>query len=51
MGDSAAEGARIHARVHENGPGDISFKDLTLWLVEMIRQEQEEIQKRRDAGK
>ena len=49
MGDSAAEGALIHAKVHESGQRDISIKDLTLWLVEQIRKEQEEIQKARDA--
>ncbi len=49
MGDSAAEGAQIHAKVHESGQRDISIKDLTLWLVEQIRKEQEEIQKARDA--
>lgn len=49
MGNEGEEGARIHAKVHESEPGDPSKKLLTLWLVEQIRKEQEEIVKR--AGK
>ena len=51
LGEGAAEGARLHARVHESGPGDPSFKDLTLWLVEQIRKEQEALTKGQTSGK
>ena len=50
LGESAAEGAHLHARVHESGPGDSSFKDLTFWLVEQIRKEQEAFVKGQNSG-
>ncbi|MGC8529248.1 MAG: EAL domain-containing protein [Leptospirillia bacterium] len=51
LGEGGAVGAQLHARMHESEPGDLSFKDLTLWLVEQIRNEQDALAKGQDSGK